>query len=130
MFIISSFLLCSGSKPSLKIRTASAIFWNYLDIFRDYGLKNIFFRNKTFFVFQDRKLKLSASVWKRILWNLTKFQLIQLIQQLLFPFFLSVVWLSWNCMRFHQFFFLTDAENFSFLSWKKVLFLKKIWSKR
>ena len=29
------------------------------------------------FVFQDRKLKLSASVWKRISWNLTKFQLNQ-----------------------------------------------------
>ena len=28
-------------------------------------------------LFQDRKLKLSASVWKRILWNLTKFQLDQ-----------------------------------------------------
>ena len=25
-------------KPSLKIKTASAIFWNYLGIFRDYGL--------------------------------------------------------------------------------------------
>ena len=67
------------AKPSLKIRTASATFWNYLGIFRDYGLKNIFFRNKVF-VFQDRKLKLSASVWKRISSNLTKFQLIQLIQ--------------------------------------------------
>ena len=30
------------SKPSLKIRTASAIFWIYLGIFRDYALKNIF----------------------------------------------------------------------------------------
>jgi hypothetical protein len=30
------------SKPSLKIRTASSIFWIYLGIFRDYGLKNIF----------------------------------------------------------------------------------------
>ena len=28
-------------KPSLKIRTASAIFWIYLGIFRDYGLENI-----------------------------------------------------------------------------------------
>jgi hypothetical protein len=31
-------------------------------LFRDYGLNYIFFRNKTFFVFQDRKLKLSAFV--------------------------------------------------------------------
>jgi hypothetical protein len=34
-------------KPSLEIGTASAIFWIYLGIFRDYDLKNIFFRNKT-----------------------------------------------------------------------------------
>ena len=40
------------SKPSLKIRTARAIFWNYLGIFRDYGLKNIFFRKKTFLFFK------------------------------------------------------------------------------
>ena len=30
------------SKPSLKIRTANAIFWISLGIFRDYGLKNVF----------------------------------------------------------------------------------------
>ena len=38
----------SQAKPSLKIRTASAIFWIYLDIFRDYGLKNIFLEIKLF----------------------------------------------------------------------------------
>ena len=31
------------SKPLLKSRVASAIFWNYLGIFTDYDLKNIFF---------------------------------------------------------------------------------------
>ena len=37
-------LMCSlRPKPLLKIRTASAIFWNYLGIFRDYGLKYIYF---------------------------------------------------------------------------------------
>ena len=65
------------SKPSLKIRTASIIFWIYLCIFRGYSLKNIFFRNKTFLVFQNRKLKHLASVWNDILWNLTTYQLIQ-----------------------------------------------------
>ena len=30
------------SKPSLKIRTANAICWIYLGVFRDYGLDNIF----------------------------------------------------------------------------------------
>jgi hypothetical protein len=39
-------------KLSLKIKTASAIFWIYLGILRDYGLKNIFFRNKTFLFFK------------------------------------------------------------------------------
>ena len=39
--------------------------------------QKIFFLGINFFVFQDRKLKLLASVWKRISWNLTKFQLNQ-----------------------------------------------------
>ena len=39
-------------KKSLKIRTANAIFWNYLGLFRDYGLEHIFFRNKTFLFFK------------------------------------------------------------------------------
>ena len=49
---VSWHFMMSSTKPSLKIRTASAIFWNYLGIFRDYGLKNIFFRNKTFLFFK------------------------------------------------------------------------------
>ena len=36
------------AKPSLKIRTAGAIFWNYLGIFRDYGLIYIFLGIKLF----------------------------------------------------------------------------------
>ena len=56
-----------GPKPSLKIGTANAICWNSLGLFRD------------FFVFQDRKF--SASVWKRISWKLTKFQLNQTIDR-------------------------------------------------
>ena len=51
---------------------------------------------KLFFVVQDKKLKLLASVWNRISWNITKFQLIQTI----FNSILSVVWLSWNFVRF------------------------------
>ena len=48
------------------------------------------------------------------------------MQQLLFSFILSVVWSSWNFVRFHEINFQTDDERFSFLSWKtKVLFLKK-----
>ena len=39
-------------KPSLKIRTANAICWNSLGLFRDYGLNHIVFRNKTFLFFK------------------------------------------------------------------------------
>ena len=37
------------SKQLLKIGTANAICWNYLGLFRDYGLDHICFRDKTFF---------------------------------------------------------------------------------
>ena len=41
------------------------------------NMPHIVFRNKTFFVFKDRKLKFSASYWFGISWILTKFQLIR-----------------------------------------------------
>ena len=81
-----------------------------------YGLKNIFLGIKLF-VFQDRELKLSVSVWNWISWNLIKIQLIPLIQ--------TIIWLSWNFVRFHDFFFQTDSESFSFLSWKTKKFYSK-----
>ena len=70
-----------------------------------YGLKYIFLGIKLF-AFQDKKLKLSTSAWKRISWNLTKFQLIQHIQTIFIFINLSVVCLielkfcevSWNSL--------------------------------
>ena len=44
-------VICSWwleSKPSLKIRTANAICWNSLGLFRDYGLNHIFLGIKLF----------------------------------------------------------------------------------
>ena len=75
-------------------------------------------------VFEDRKLKLSAFIWNGISWKLTKFQLIQLIQTIVI-FIFSICFLIE--LKFCQdFFFQTDAERFSFLSWKtkEVFFLK------
>ena len=40
------------TKPSLKIGTGSAIFWIYLGIFRDYGLKIISLGIKLFLFFK------------------------------------------------------------------------------
>ena len=39
-------------------------------------------------------------------------------RQFLFPFFLLIVWSSWDFVRFHDILFQTDAKNFSSLSWK------------
>ena len=60
-----------------------------------------------FFVFQDRELKFSASVWKIISRNLTKYQ---------------IVWMRWYFVRCHKIHFQTDAESFSFLSWETKKF--------
>ena len=46
-----------GQNLTKKLGQQSAIYWNSHSLCRDY-----FFRNNIFFVFQDRKLKLSASV--------------------------------------------------------------------
>ena len=51
-------------KPLLKIWTANSICWNSLGLFRDYGLNYIFLKNKIF-VFQDRKMKYTASFKKK-----------------------------------------------------------------
>ena len=59
------------AKPSLKIESVNkpVLFWYW-----QRPKKYLFSRNNFFFVIQDR-IKLSASVWKKIPWNLTKFQL-------------------------------------------------------
>ena len=72
------------SIPSLKIRTASAIFWNYLGMFRDYGLKIIFYRNKTFLFFKIESWnfqKLFEIEFRETSQNFNSFR------QLLFSFF-------------------------------------------
>ena len=64
--------LQSALKSSGKLRRLTPSFGTILAV----RLQKKYFRNKTFFVFQDRKLKLSGSVWNWVSWNLTKFELI------------------------------------------------------
>ena len=93
---------CCSPKPSLKIRTASAIFWDYLCMFRNYGQKNNFFRNKTFLFFRIESWNfqhLCEIEFREISQNFNSFR------QLLFSFFLSVVWLSWNFVMLHEILF-------------------------
>ena len=54
------------SKPSLKIGTENAIWWNSLGLFRDYGLNYIFFRNKTFLFFKIESWNLQHLFKKKI----------------------------------------------------------------
>ena len=91
------------AKPSLKIRTVSAIFLLYLGIFRDYGLKNIFL---------GIKLKIES-------WNIQHLfekkiceisQNFNSIRQSIYN--MEISWMSWNFVRLKN---------------KKVLFLKTIF---
>ena len=68
-------------------------------LFRDYGLKNIFFRNKTFLFFQEVKKHLFEIEFRETSQNFNSFR------QLLFSFYLLVIWLSWNCVRFREILF-------------------------
>ena len=68
-----------------KLSHRSAICWNYLGLFRDYGLDHIFLRNKTFIVFQDR------IIGKEFFETSQCFNSFRWSRQFLFPFF---YWLS------------------------------------
>ena len=87
----------------LRSRSTQNLHWKLGRLTPSFGsilvvrLKFYFFMNKTFLFFKIEK-------------------------QLLFSFFLSVVWLSWNFVRFHEILFQTDTESFSSLSWKTKKF--------
>ena len=100
----------SISKPSLKIGTANGICWNSLGLFRDYGLNYIFFRNKTFLLFKIESWNFQHLFEKRISWNLTKFQFLQLIQTIFISISSIRCLIELKFLRFHVFFFETDAD--------------------
>ena len=106
-------------KPSLKIRTASAIFWIYLG---GKAQKIFLFRNKTFLYFKIESWNfqyLFEIEFGETSKNCNSFSV---FRQLLFSFFLMVVWLTWNFVRFHEILFQTDSERFRLLSWKKKFY--------
>ena len=82
-----------------KIETASAIFWDYLGMFIEYGQKNIFFRNNTFLFFKIESWNFQHLF--EIEFRETS-QSFNSFTQCYFYFFLLVVWLSWNFVRFHK----------------------------
>ena len=114
MALFCLLLLFLQSKPSLKIRTARAIFWIYLGISRDYGLRNVYFRNKTFLFFKIESWNFQHLFEIEFCETSQNFNLFSLFRQFLF----SIFSISWNFVRFHGIHFQTASESFSFLSWK------------
>ena len=117
---------CKFLDVAVKTFTENWVSKQSLDI--DNGLK-LFFRNKTCLFFKIDSWNFKHLFEKDFCETSQNFNSFSSFRQFLFSFFLSVVWLSWNFVRFHVILFQTDAEIFSFLSYKtkKVLFLKKIW---
>ena len=113
-------------KPSLKIRTANAIFWIYLGC--TYGLKNIFFRNKTFLFLKIESWKFQHLFEIEFRETSQNFNSFSLFRQFYFHFFYRLsdkVEILWDFMKF---FFKQILKVSAFcLENKKVLFLKKIF---
>ena len=84
------------AKPSLKIGTANAICWNYLGLFRDYGLDHFFFRNKTFLFFKIESWNFKHLFEKEFRETSQNFNSIrQPIEKLEIKFY-WMSWMSWS----------------------------------
>ena len=78
----------------------------------------------------SRKLKLSETIWNRILWNLTKFQLNQTIDRKKMKITIVwISWMSWNLVKFHEILFQSVSKVSAFYLQKQKSFIpKKIFS--
>ena len=100
------------AKTSLKIRTVNkaGLFWYWSQFSLD--LDHIFFRNKTFLFFKIESLNFQHLFKKEFHETSPNFNLFSSFRQFLFSFFYQLS--DWV-----EIIFQTDAESFSFLSWKK-----------
>ena len=89
--------------------------------------KKMFFRNKTFLFFKIECRNFQVQFEIGFFETSQNFNSFSFFRELLFSPFLSVVWLSWNFVRFHEIQFQTEPESFSFLSWKTKKFYS--WKK-
>ena len=103
------------TKASLKIGTVRDICWNSLGLLREITAKIIYLLGIFFFKIES--------------WNFQHhLTLFSSFKYFLFPFFLSIFWLSWNFVRFHETFFSKRCWNFqlSILKNKKSFISKKL----
>ena len=118
-------------KPSLKIRTANAICWNTLGLFRDYGLNLIFLGIKLFLFFKIESWNFQVQFEIEFRETLQNFNS---IRQPIENMETTIVWMSpmsSNFVRFHEILFQTDAmlKQLSILKNKKSFIPKKLFFK-
>ena len=78
-----------------------------------------FFRNKTFLFFKIESWNFQHLFEKEFCETSQNFNS---IRQPIEKMKITIVWMSWNFVRFHEVLFWTDAESFSILSWKTKKF--------
>ena len=105
-----------------KLGQQSTICWNSLGLSRDYGLNHIFVRNKTFLFFKIESRNFQNLFEKEFRETSQNFNSIRQPIEKMKITIVWMSWMSWNFVRFHEILFQTDAESFSFLSWKSKKF--------
>ena len=93
---------CLKPKPSLKIGSVNEAFF-FCYWLRPKNPKFFFFRNKTFLFFKIESWNFHHLFEKEFRETSQNFNSLSSFRQFLFPFFLSVVWLSE--VRYHECFF-------------------------
>ena len=105
-----------------KLGQQSANCWNYLGLFRDYDFDHILFKIKTFLFYKIENWNFQHLFEKEFRETSQNFNSIRQPIEKMKITIVWISWMSWNFVRFHKIFFQTDAESFSFLSWKTKKF--------
>ena len=88
-----------------KLGQRSSICWNSLDLFRVYGLNYIFLGITLFCFSRYKSWNFQHLFEKEFRETSQNFNSFSSLRQFLFPFFLPIIWLSWNLVRFHTILF-------------------------
>ena len=102
-----------------KLGQQSAICWNSLSLLETMAY---FFSNKTFLFFKIESWNFQHLFEKEFHETSQNFNSIREVIEKMETTIFWMSWMSWNFVRFHEILFQTDAESFSFLSWKTKKF--------
>ena len=87
--------------------------------------KIFFFRNKPFLFFKIGSWNFQHLFKNEFRETSQNFNSIRQPREKMLITIVWMSWMSWNFVRFHKIYFQTDAESFSFLSWKTKSFIHK-----